>query len=71
MESFRQKQIRLDELTQLGWGDAANYFRERDMKYGTAKLKVPVVVTPQIDTSAASASVKAYARVWPRRKVYQ
>jgi hypothetical protein len=56
MESFRQKQIRLDELTQLGWGDAANYFRERDMKYGTAKLKVPVVVTPQIDTTAASTS---------------
>jgi len=24
MESFRQKQMRLDELTQPGWGDAAN-----------------------------------------------
>jgi len=35
MESFRQKQIRLDQLTQPGWGDTADYFRERDMKYGT------------------------------------
>jgi len=28
MERFWQKQMRLDELTQPGWGDAANYFRE-------------------------------------------
>jgi len=26
MESFRQKQLRLDKLTELGWGDAVNYF---------------------------------------------
>jgi hypothetical protein len=31
MESFQQKQVRLDQLTQPGWGDAANYFHERDM----------------------------------------
>jgi len=56
MESFRHKQMSLDELTQPRWGDAANYFRERDMKYRTAKLKVLAVVTPQIDMTAASAS---------------
>jgi len=56
MESFRQEQMRLDELTQQGWGDAANYFRERDMRYGTAKLKVPAVVKPQIDTTTATPS---------------
>jgi len=28
MESFRQKQMKLDELTQPGWEDAADYFRE-------------------------------------------
>jgi len=56
MESFRQKQRRLDELTQPGWGDAANYFRERDMRYGTAELKVPAVVKPQIETTAATPS---------------
>jgi hypothetical protein len=32
MESCRQKQMKLDELTQLGWGDAAKYFRETDIK---------------------------------------
>jgi hypothetical protein len=56
-ESFRQKQIRLDELTQPGWRDAANYFHERDMRYGTGKLKVPAVGKPQIDTTAATPSL--------------
>jgi len=32
LESFRQKGMKLDELTQPGWGYAAKYFRERDMK---------------------------------------
>jgi len=31
MESFRQKLMRLDELTHPGWGDAADYFHEREM----------------------------------------
>jgi hypothetical protein len=56
MESFQQKQMKLDELTQLGWGDAANYFHGRDTRYGTAELKVPVVVKPQIDTTTATPS---------------
>jgi len=56
MESFRHKQMRLDELTQPGWGDAANYFHERDMRYGTAELKVPAVVKPQIEPTAATPS---------------
>jgi len=54
MESFWQKQMSIDKLTQLGWGDAANNFRERDMKYGTVELKFPMVVKPQIDTTAAT-----------------
>ena len=32
MESIWQKQVRLDELTQLGWGDTANIFGDGDMK---------------------------------------
>jgi hypothetical protein len=28
MERFREKQLKLDELTQPGWGDAAGYFRD-------------------------------------------
>jgi len=56
LESFRQKQMKLDELTQPGWGDAANYLCGRDMKYGTTELMVPAVVKPQIDTTAATPS---------------
>jgi len=32
MERFQQKQIMFDELTQPGWGDAADYFRQWDKK---------------------------------------
>jgi hypothetical protein len=39
--------MKLDELTQPGCQDAADYFRERDMKYGTTELSVPAVVQPQ------------------------
>jgi len=47
MERFRQKQMKLDELTQPGWEDAGDYFRERDKKYGSTALRVPAVVQPQ------------------------
>jgi len=63
MESFQQKQLRLDELMQLGWGDAANYFSERNMKYGTAELKVPAVVKPQIDMTAAIPSPTTFGEL--------
>jgi hypothetical protein len=47
MERFRQKQMKLDELTQPGWEDAAGYFREREKMYGTIQLKVRAIVQPQ------------------------
>jgi len=47
MVRFRQKQMKLDELTQPQLEDAADYFRERDKKYGTTELRVPAVVQPQ------------------------
>jgi len=56
LERFQQKQMKLDELTQPGWGDAANYCHKRDMRYGTTELEVPAVVKPQIDTTAATPS---------------
>jgi hypothetical protein len=63
MESFRQKQLRLDELTQPGWGDAADYFRERDMKYGTAELKIPAVGKPQENSTAATPSPTTFGEL--------
>jgi hypothetical protein len=54
MESFRQKQMRFDKCTHLGWGDVANCFRQRDMKYRTFKLTVLAVIKPKIDTTVAT-----------------
>ena len=61
MECFRQKPMKLGELTQPGWGDAADYFRERDKKYGTAELKVPAVVQRQTADDAASSPLTTFS----------
>jgi len=53
-EHFRQKQMKLDKLMQPGWGDAANYFREGDKKYGTTQLKVPAAIQPPTADNAES-----------------
>jgi hypothetical protein len=47
MERFRQKQIKVDELTQPGWENAADNIRARDKVYSTTELWVPAVVQPQ------------------------
>ena len=54
LEWFRQKQVKLDEFTHLGWEDAADYFRERDNKYGTSALRVPAVVQQHTDDDAVT-----------------
>jgi len=46
--------MKLDELTLLGWEDAADYFRARDKKYSTSALRVPAVVQQQTDDVAAT-----------------
>jgi len=63
MWSFRQKQIRLDEQTGLGWEDAADYFRERDMKYSMTESKVLALVKPQTDTTAATPSPTTFGEL--------
>jgi hypothetical protein len=57
MESFQQMQMRLNDLTQSAWRDAANYICKNNMNDGTAALNVPAVVKPQIHMTAAIASV--------------
>jgi len=52
MESFRQKQMKFDELTQPGWEDAANYFRERGKKYGTSEWRIAAIVQPRTNDDA-------------------
>jgi hypothetical protein len=60
LESFLQNQIKLDELMQPGWEDVANDICWGDMKNMTTELKVPAVVKPQIDTTAATPSPKTF-----------
>jgi len=55
MERFRQKQMKLDELTQPGWEDALDYFLELDKKYGTTELRVPAIIQQQTNDDAPSA----------------
>jgi len=52
MERFRQKQMRFDELTQPGWDDAADNFRERDKTYATSELRVAAVVQKRTNDDA-------------------
>jgi hypothetical protein len=54
MEMFCQRQMKLDKLTQPGWGDAANHFRESDKKYRTSQLKVTAVINSQTDQVSAA-----------------
>jgi len=63
IESFRQTQLKLDELTQPGWGDEAYYLHERDMKYGTTELNVPAVGKPQADSTAATPSPTTFGEL--------
>jgi len=46
MDSYWQKQMSLDELTQPRWGVTAEYLWERDIMYGTAELMFPAIVKP-------------------------
>jgi len=54
MERFRQKLIKLDELTQLGWENVPDYSPKRDKEYDTSELMVPAVVQAQTDDDASA-----------------
>jgi len=49
MARFRQKLMKLDELTPPGWEDTADYIRENNQLYSIAELWVPAVITPQTE----------------------
>jgi len=54
MERFWQQQMKRDKLMQPGWGDVADYFCERDMKYRTTEFNVPAFIQPQMADDAVS-----------------
>jgi hypothetical protein len=55
--SIAHLKIQQESVSGENTGNAADNFRERDMMYGTAKLMVPVVFEPQLDTTAATTSL--------------
>jgi hypothetical protein len=63
MERFREKQIKLDKLTQPGWGDVAEYIREQDKRYGTTELKVPAVVKLHTDQDAVNPAPSTFGEL--------
>jgi hypothetical protein len=68
-ERCQQKQMKLDELTQLGWEDAANYFREHDKKYGPAEYRLQVVVPPQTDDDASEPPPTTFGELMERFEI--
>ena len=69
MESFRQKQMKLDELTQPRQKDAADHFRERDKKYATSELRVPAVVQQQTNVDAPASLPTTFGELMERRGI--
>jgi len=63
MQRFWKKPMKLDESIQPGLEDAANYFHERDEKYGTFKLWVPAVVQPQTDNNAVALAPRTFGDI--------
>jgi len=63
MERFWQTQMRLDVLTQPGWGDAAHFLCDRDLQYGTTELKILAVGKPKTDSTAATPSPTTYGEL--------
>jgi len=63
MERLWQKQMKLDELTQLGWEDTADYFRETDKKYGTSELRVAAVIQLQTDDDTAAPALTTFGKL--------
>jgi hypothetical protein len=63
MERFRQKQLKLNELTQPGWDNAADYFRKRGKMYRTTELSVPAVVQPQTNDDALAPPLATFGKL--------
>lgn len=60
---------RLNEQTEQGWVNAADSFRESNMKYGTAELKVLAVVELQTDIVTATSVSATYGELMDTHNV--
>ena len=62
-EWFRQKQMKFNTMTQLGLGDAADYFCESEKEYSSTELRVPAVIQLERVDSAATAALTRFGEV--------
>jgi len=69
MVRFRQKQIKLDELTQPGWEDATDNFPEGDKKDGTSQLRVLAFVQLQTDGDVGAPAPTSFGEHMEIRKI--
>ena len=67
IESFRHKPFSLQNLTYPECGNPADSVCEREMKYGTTQLMVPVVVKLQTDITAATPSPISFENLMQTR----
>jgi hypothetical protein len=60
MERICQRHMKIDELIQLGWEDAADYFHARDKKYSISELRIPALVQLQTDDNAVTPALTTF-----------
>jgi len=63
LQCCQPKQMWVDELKQTERGQAADYFRQSDIKYRMAELEVQEVVKPQPDLTAATPSPTTFGKL--------
>jgi hypothetical protein len=61
--------VSLDDQSQPGHGDAADYCHERDRKYGKTELKLLAVGKPQTDSTAATPSLTTFRELMQLRDI--
>jgi hypothetical protein len=54
MDRSPQKLMKLDQMTQPGWEDAAHYFRETDNKYSMSELMIAAIIQRQTEDHTAA-----------------
>jgi len=63
MEWSRQKQMRVDELTEPGCEEVADYIHQRYWNYRNSKVKELAVVQPQTNDDAAALATSKFGEL--------
>jgi len=63
MQMFWQTQLKPDQFTQPRCAEAPDYYCEREYKYGTSKLCIPVVIQLKTDDDVVPPEPTAFVEV--------